>query len=106
MIPCLMVLVTEFVILRVQIHSKQGYCGGGDPAVILQKFCPFHLQYGGLVGPADVASLKYPPSFWKPRYLQILVIPISLCPSSFNFYNPKTVTVVTSYRAEYCLSPR
>ena len=56
-----MVLAAKIITLRVQIHPRQCYRGGGNPPTILGRFC----QYGGLVGPDDVASLKY----CKPRYL-------------------------------------
>ena len=65
----LMVLAAEFMILRVQIHLRQDYGGGGDSPQILSSFCHSHLWYGGLVGPDDAASLKYRHRFWKPRYL-------------------------------------
>ena len=55
----LMVLAAEFMILRVQIHPRQGYHGGGDLPQILQTFCHSDHKYGGLVGPDDAASLKY-----------------------------------------------
>ena len=32
-----MVLAAEFTILRVQMHPRQGYCGGGDPPPILRS---------------------------------------------------------------------
>ena len=66
-----MVLAAEFMILRVQIHPMQGYRGGGDPPRILRSFFHSHLQYGGLVGPDNVASLKYRCRFWKFKYLEI-----------------------------------
>ena len=45
MVPCLMVVVTEFVILRIQIHARQCFRGGGD-------------RYKGLVGHADVVLFE------------------------------------------------
>ena len=67
----LIVLAAEFMILKVQIHLRQGYHGGGDLSQILHTFCHSHLTYGLLVRPDDVASLKYRSRFWKPRYLVI-----------------------------------
>ena len=61
-----MVFAAEFVILRVQIHPRQGYCAGGDVTLMLRNFCRFHLQYGGLVGSEDVASLNYRYRFENP----------------------------------------
>ena len=46
-----MVLAAEFMILIVQIRSRPGYRGLGDPPAILRGFCHSHLGYGGLVGP-------------------------------------------------------
>ena len=61
-----MVLAAEFIILIVQIHPRQGYCGGADPPPILQGFCYSHLRCGGLVVPDDAASLNYRHSFGSP----------------------------------------
>ena len=38
----------------------------------IRSFCHSYLKYGGLVGPDDVASLKYRYRFWKPKYLELL----------------------------------
>ena len=37
----------------------------------ISSFCRSHVKYKGLVGPDDVASLKYRYRFWKPKYLEI-----------------------------------
>ena len=64
-----MVLAAEFMILIVQIHPRQGYRGRDDPPMlmILRGFRHSHLGYGGLVGPDDVAALKYRHRFWTSR---------------------------------------
>ena len=62
-----MVLATEFMILSVHIHLRQGYLGGGGPPPILRGFFHSHLGYGGLVGPDDDVSLKYRKRSWKSR---------------------------------------
>ena len=59
----LMVFSAEFMTSSVQIHSRQGYRGAGDP--ILRNL---HLRYGGLVGADDVASLEYRNRFWNQKY--------------------------------------
>ena len=62
-----MVLAAEFMISGVPIHPRQGYRDGDDPSSILRGFRDPHLRYGGLVGPNNVASLKYLHTFWKSR---------------------------------------
>ena len=66
-----MILAVEFMVLSVQIHPRQGYCGGDVSPPILRGFRHSHLGYGGLVGPDDVPSLKYRHRFWKSRHLEV-----------------------------------
>ena len=59
-----MVLAAKFMILSVQIQPSKVILAEVIPP-ILRGFRYPHLGYGGLVGPDDVASLKYRHRFWK-----------------------------------------